>query len=671
MSDFATLVLAADGTKLKSGEKALDSLTASATKAEQKAGKSLKVVQSSMDEVGKASVANSQRTRMMAMQLSQVAQQASATGNWVQALAIQLPDLALGFGTVGIAAGVVAGAVLPLAAEFLNVGDNADKVKDSLDELAASSKSLGSAVDAVRLDIYDLSKEFGTGAGQARELNMALLDLAQIKALNSLRDTAVSLSSQLSDVVEMINSAERGFSAGNTTDMEIAVGIVDELRSRYGLTVEEAIRLRNALNDLSAATGPQDTANAAQELSDILRNARDETGRIPDELRAVAEEATKAGVEGLRLKGYIEQAEELAGKMASIDLASGIGAGADEAGRLADNAAAAAQNLAIALANWDKLSAAERMRVTVNGLLPKPGMGLRPIYSGGGRLLNEQELMNWRAEHTKSQYEIAAEKAAKRGRRGHRGPTKEEQEAQREYNRLLSQAKNIYSETRTEAEAYGIELTKLGDLYARGFIDTETYQRAVKQLKDEFNGAAEASKFFSETAYDSIMSLVPAINTGNKALDDFLNTLIKTVMQAVLLGEGPLAKLFGTEGGGLLTSIFGSIFKSYEGGGYTGLGGRYGGMDGKGGFLAMVHPNETIIDHAKPGILAAANNNARPATNGQPQPVEINVNVSGARGNAEIKEMVNQGVAAGLKQYDAKALPGRVVQVSKNPRVRG
>jgi len=38
---------------------------------------------------------------------------------------------------------------------------------------------------------------------------------------------------------------------------------------------------------------------------------------------------------------------------------------------------------------------------------------------------------------------------------------------------------------------------------------------------------------------------------------------------------------------------------SFEGGGFTGSGSRSGGMDGKGGFMAMVHPNETIIDHTK------------------------------------------------------------------------
>ncbi|MCB5199019.1 hypothetical protein LGQ03_07185 [Loktanella sp. TSTF-M6] len=38
---------------------------------------------------------------------------------------------------------------------------------------------------------------------------------------------------------------------------------------------------------------------------------------------------------------------------------------------------------------------------------------------------------------------------------------------------------------------------------------------------------------------------------------------------------------------------------SFAGGGYTGGGARSGGMDGKGGFMAMLHPNETVIDHTR------------------------------------------------------------------------
>lgn len=40
---------------------------------------------------------------------------------------------------------------------------------------------------------------------------------------------------------------------------------------------------------------------------------------------------------------------------------------------------------------------------------------------------------------------------------------------------------------------------------------------------------------------------------------------------------------------------------TFAGGGYTGGGARAGGVDGKGGFPAILHPNETIVDHSQGG----------------------------------------------------------------------
>lgn len=54
--------------------------------------------------------------------------------------------------------------------------------------------------------------------------------------------------------------------------------------------------------------------------------------------------------------------------------------------------------------------------------------------------------------------------------------------------------------------------------------------------------------------------------------------------------------------------------QSFEGGGFTGVGARAGGLDGKGGYMAMVHPNETIIDHTK----------KQPTTS---QPVNVSFNI--------------------------------------------
>jgi hypothetical protein len=68
----------------------------------------------------------------------------------------------------------------------------------------------------------------------------------------------------------------------------------------------------------------------------------------------------------------------------------------------------------------------------------------------------------------------------------------------------------------------------------------------------------------------------------------------------------------GTGGGGASApaniSRGGSFSPSFAGGGSTGIGPRAGGIDGKGGFNAVLHPNETVIDHSKNQTVGATQN---------------------------------------------------------------
>ena len=51
-------------------------------------------------------------------------------------------------------------------------------------------------------------------------------------------------------------------------------------------------------------------------------------------------------------------------------------------------------------------------------------------------------------------------------------------------------------------------------------------------------------------------------------------------------------------------------------------------------------------------------------------PVAITVQVTGARGNAEVRQMVEAGVTQGLRAYDAQ-LADRVSRLGADPRYRG
>ena len=85
------------------------------------------------------------------------------------------------------------------------------------------------------------------------------------------------------------------------------------------------------------------------------------------------------------------------------------------------------------------------------------------------------------------------------------------------------------------------------------------------------------------------------------------NAIVQTIEASVIAfkaGGGfpmgiPMAALTVAQGMAKVSAI---KSQSFDGGGFTGSGSRTGGVDGKGGFHAILHPQETVIDHTKPNI---------------------------------------------------------------------
>jgi hypothetical protein len=122
----------------------------------------------------------------------------------------------------------------------------------------------------------------------------------------------------------------------------------------------------------------------------------------------------------------------------------------------------------------------------------------------------------------------------------------------------------------------------------------------------------------SQRITSSLQGLTSSIKSG-----DFLGILSGVLNILTQLGS---VGVFGSSIQGNLTRPLASA----DGGGYTGSGPRSGGMDGKGGFLAMLHPQETVIDHTR-GQRAAND-------------VRVTVGIDPANGN--VTAYVNNQIAA-------------------------
>lgn len=137
----------------------------------------------------------------------------------------------------------------------------------------------------------------------------------------------------------------------------------------------------------------------------------------------------------------------------------------------------------------------------------------------------------------------------------------------------------------------------------------------VSALSGAFEEGGKAAKGFfvmsqALAAANAIISGLSAAMSIREAYAKLAAATANPTLATVGEVHANLAAVMGFATAGM---IAGQTIASFEGGGYTGSGARAGGMDGKGGMLAMVHPNETIVDHEKDGKMA--------------RPVNVNFNI--------------------------------------------
>lgn len=171
---------------------------------------------------------------------------------------------------------------------------------------------------------------------------------------------------------------------------------------------------------------------------------------------------------------------------------------------------------------------------------------------------------------------------------------------------------------------------KKADLQKKG-SDQEILQggkltgHMLDQLGKQFSGVQAANKkmFAAQKAYKIAKATQNTFDAANEALASPYPWPLPQVFAATAVAAG-------------LANVAAIKSSSFEGGGYTGMGARAGGMDGKGGFPAILHPNETVVDHTK----------------GQGQGITIinNVDASGAGADVDMK------IAAAMQQTSQQTI---------------
>lgn len=166
--------------------------------------------------------------------------------------------------------------------------------------------------------------------------------------------------------------------------------------------------------------------------------------------------------------------------------------------------------------------------------------------------------------------------------------------ANEQYQATLKRLIDATPAAKLEAQRADVQL--LTDELEAGRLSEAQYLEAVSARLDLTSEKVTHTKSAAEELGLTFSSAFEDAVLGGKELSDVLDGLMKDIARIAL--RKTITEPIGNFISGAVTSSLGSLF-SFDGGGYTGPGSRVGGMDGRGGFMAMLHPNETVVDHTK------------------------------------------------------------------------
>ena len=180
--------------------------------------------------------------------------------------------------------------------------------------------------------------------------------------------------------------------------------------------------------------------------------------------------------------------------------------------------------------------------------------------------------------------------------------------------------------------------------FEQGRISEQLYLEAVSARLDLTADKTDKVKSLADELNLSFTSAFEDAIVGGKGLSEVLKGLEQDIMRIITrklvtepLGNAISGAVSGFNPGDFISGLF-----SADGGGYTGMGARSGGLDGKGGFMAVLHPQETVVDHTRGQRLGSS--------------VSITVNQTFAPGTTRATTMQAAADASRQLQYAGRNL---------------
>ena len=143
------------------------------------------------------------------------------------------------------------------------------------------------------------------------------------------------------------------------------------------------------------------------------------------------------------------------------------------------------------------------------------------------------------------------------------------------------------------------KVLKIGEAGGGALTDLLSPLDKLKQEFDDQGFKNAMDSIWVKSFNDAADALTDFVETGTLEWQDFVRSILRDLVRLQIR-----MAMFGIFLSGDKTPSIDPLNPAFVGvsgmgGGYTGMGARAGGIDGKGGFPAILHPNETVLDHTK------------------------------------------------------------------------
>lgn len=516
------------------------------------------------------------RTRFIfnntANQLGDMAVQGSMGTDMFRVMGMQLPQLAGGFallgGSLGIVMpilGVLAAIGFPIIAAFRAASGEAKSFSESLDNLGEQLTLVTKLTRQSLAPINSQAQRFDDVAIAVRAAQKAQMDYNKVILDMNLDENFRQFGRSRGNVEQFRLYEEmigqQNFRNGNQILGQELSTIMHKTRKEFGLTEAQAIKYLNVLSDVS------NTADNEKDRIDALNEVHQVTKAI----------FTEYGGNKRQLEAFREQIESSEKLLAVLK-------------QINENTTVEKENALQIQFSKEQKAFKHHLdyMLYVESRMAAP---TTPVKKKGEKTPVDKELQQLEAYVNKIKPVITL--------------TQDYEFAVSMLDRALER------EVLTQQE-HAEKLT----------VITDKYQIATGAALDFNNIATSASRDLG----NSLMSLAEGTTTVKDAFRSMAANIIKelyrvmVVQQAVTGIMGAFGYSQASTGGYMKTPL-----PSNEGGGYTGSGSRSGGVDGRGGFHAILHPQETVVDHTKGQNLGTTINQTINVSTGVQQTVRTEI----------------------------------------------